>query len=379
MPILDAVLPGGKQLAQVGSVLGLLQGDAADGALQVGLGELAALAGGEFAGDLSRGERRDREGRDSRRSEMDRDAPGKRAPGRLPLVREMVEDRLGEAAAIIVARADEKDLGRGSVSHFRSHAGYPPGRQIETRSRRGHLRAGSEGSLRNLENRNRFCFACADDYRRRMRILVIGASRGIGLATVRKALAEGHVVTAFMRPTSTMVLADPRLTILRGDILDESQLEPAVAACNAVAITLGVPPSRQPITLFSEFTGHLLAVMQRTGPRRVLAVSGIGAGDSRGHGGFLYDRIVQPLLLASNYADKERMEERLRDWSGDWLIVRPGFLTNGPETGSFDVLTDLTGVTAGKISRGDVARFLVQEMAAPTLHGQTVLLTAPRR
>ncbi|HEY0943617.1 MAG TPA: NAD(P)H-binding protein [Opitutaceae bacterium] len=211
-----------------------------------------------------------------------------------------------------------------------------------------------------------------------MRILVIGASHGIGLATTRKALAEGHVVTAFVRPSSKMTLVSPRLAVWRGDILDESHLEPAVAACEAVAITLGVPPSRKPITLFSEFTRHLLAVLWRTGPRRVLAVSGIGAGDSRGHGGFFYDRIVQPLLLSSNYADKERMEDRLRGWGGDWLVVRPGFLTNGPETGRFDVLTDMTGVKAGKISRADVARFLVQEMVAPTRRAQTVLLTAPR-
>jgi putative NADH-flavin reductase len=110
--------------------------------------------------------------------------------------------------------------------------------------------------------------------------------------------------------------------------------------------------------------------------RRLICVTGIGAGDSRGHGGFLYDRIVNPLLLKTIYQDKDRQEALIRASHTDWTMVRPGFLTNGPRTGSYRVLTDLKGVTAGRISRADVAHFMLAELAANRYLGQTPLLTS---
>jgi uncharacterized protein YbjT (DUF2867 family) len=58
----------------------------------------------------------------------------------------------------------------------------------------------------------------------------------------------------------------------------------------------------------------------------------------------------------------------------DWLIVRPGFLTNGPHTGEYQAIENLAGVTAGKISRADVADFILKQLASPTYFGKTPLL-----
>ena len=58
----------------------------------------------------------------------------------------------------------------------------------------------------------------------------------------------------------------------------------------------------------------------------------------------------------------------------DWLIVRPGFLTNGPRTGMYRVIDDLTNLTAGKISRADVADFMLKELRNPSHFGKTPLL-----
>jgi putative NADH-flavin reductase len=114
---------------------------------------------------------------------------------------------------------------------------------------------------------------------------------------------------------------------------------------------------------------------QKAPQTTLIFVTGIGAGDSRGHGGFLYDRIFQPLLLGTIYADKDREEALIKASSLQWLIVRPGFLTNGPRTGAYRVVTDLAGVTAGKISRADVADFMLNQLEAPTMFEQTPLLT----
>ena len=115
--------------------------------------------------------------------------------------------------------------------------------------------------------------------------------------------------------------------------------------------------------------------MKKSGTKRLVCVTGIGAGDSRGHGGFLYDSLFYPLLLRTVYADKDRQESLVKASDIDWVIVRPGFLTNGPLTGRYRVITDLSGVTAGRISRADVAHFILQQFVAPSHLRQTPLLT----
>ncbi|TAK84466.1 MAG: flavin reductase [Betaproteobacteria bacterium] len=133
-------------------------------------------------------------------------------------------------------------------------------------------------------------------------------------------------------------------------------------------------PWEQP-GVFAKGTARLLEAMKANAVRRLLCVTGIGAGDSRGHGGFLYDRIFFPLLLKSVYADKDRQEALIRAADLDWTIVRPGFLTSGPLTRRYRVLTDLAGVSAGRISRADVAHFMLEELAANRYLRQTPLLT----
>lgn len=208
-----------------------------------------------------------------------------------------------------------------------------------------------------------------------MNILIIGATRGIGRQVLDQALEQGHRVTVLARRPESLDLQHERLTVLRGDIGNAGSIFPAVRGQEAVIITIGIPPAWTPVHIFSEGTQHVLEAMAAHKVGRLLAVTGIGAGDSKGHGGFLYDRIFNPLLLGRIYADKDRQEAIIRQSPVAWTIVRPGFLTNGPLTGSYRVLTDLTGVTAGKISRADVAHFLLQEVVDNRYVGQTPLLT----
>ena len=110
---------------------------------------------------------------------------------------------------------------------------------------------------------------------------------------------------------------------------------------DAVLSAIGTKPGRRRICVFSEGIRNVIASMESHGIRRLVSVSGIGAGDSRGHGGFLYDRVFLPLLLKQIYGDKDRHEEIIKSSGLEWIIARPGFLTNGPFTGDYRVLTDL--------------------------------------
>ena len=106
--------------------------------------------------------------------------------------------------------------------------------------------------------------------------------------------------------------------------------------------------------------------MTRTAVHRLICISALGVGDSRGHGGFVFDRLFQPLLLGPAYKDKGRQEAAIRASSLDWIVVRPAMLTNDPPRGRVRASADLAGINGGRIARADVAQFLVEQLTNDT-------------
>jgi putative NADH-flavin reductase len=209
-------------------------------------------------------------------------------------------------------------------------------------------------------------------------LLVIGASQGTGLETVKAALAAGHRVRALARSAASIPIDAPELEKIAGDALDPAVVAKAVAGTDAVVQSLGAPRSAQSVivatTLFSRATRILIDAMRGAGVRRLVTVTGLGAGDSRGYGGFLYDAVFFPLVLKRVYDDKDVQEQMIRASDLDWTIVRPGLLTSGPATGAARALTDPKDWGAGSVSRADVAQFLVREVFERRFVRQTPLL-----
>ncbi len=208
-----------------------------------------------------------------------------------------------------------------------------------------------------------------------MKILIVGASRGIGRQLLEQALTSGHTVTALVRAPQRLAAQHERLRVVKGDILDPASVALAMDGQDAVCCTIGVKTPWDQPGVFSQGTKNLLQAMKKSGVKRLVCVTGVGAGDSKGHGGFLYDMILRPFLFGPIYPDKDRQESMIKASDVDWTIVRPGFLTNGPLTRTYRALTDLTGITAGWISRADVAHFLLRELEAKRYLRQTPLLT----
>ena len=127
-------------------------------------------------------------------------------------------------------------------------------------------------------------------------------------------------------------------------------------------------------TLFSESTRALADAMQGAGVRRLMLVTGAGAGNSRGRINVLYDNLIFPLLLQRVYNDKDVAEDLVIKSGLDWTIVRPGLLTNKPATGRYKILNEAKDWRGGFISRADVADFLVKHLDDATLFGKTPLL-----
>jgi uncharacterized protein YbjT (DUF2867 family) len=205
-----------------------------------------------------------------------------------------------------------------------------------------------------------------------MKVLVLGATGGTGRLIVRDAMAKGHSVVALVRSTARADL--PGVDMTEGDARDEGALMRALDGCDAVISTLGTGVGFRKVTLLTVATQALVTAMTRNGVRRLVCISALGVGDSRGHGGFVFDRLFQPLLLSQAYKDKDRQEAAIRASSLDWVVVRPAMLTDDPARGSVRAVTDLAGVNGGKIARADVARFVVEQLTADTWLRRTPVL-----
>ena len=208
-----------------------------------------------------------------------------------------------------------------------------------------------------------------------MKILVLGATGGTGRLIVRDALAKGHSVVALVRSKASAPDL-PGADVVEGDARDEAALLRALNGCDAVVSSLGTGMSLYgEVTLLSVATPALVAAMTRSGVQRLVCISALGVGDSRGHGGFVFDNLFQPLLLRNAYKDKNRQEATIRASSLDWVIVRPGALNDEPARGNIRAFTDLAGVHGGKIARADVARFVVEQLTTDTWLRRTPLIS----
>ncbi|MFO1425644.1 MAG: NAD(P)H-binding protein [Steroidobacteraceae bacterium] len=222
-----------------------------------------------------------------------------------------------------------------------------------------------------------------------LRVLIIGGSSGVGRATAIRALDRGHVVMVMSRHASQMRLAYHELTKFDGDITSAPAVATAVRLANpdVIVTAISAPVTRGPVAVFSSGMRNVLTAIGPDSRVRVLAVTGVGAGDSRGHGSRGYNWVFQPLLLHTIYEDKDREEQLLSTSSARYTIVRPAeFLPDPPgdpqPAGAtaaplppYFVATRLDGVTTGRISRAQIAEYLVAAMEGELNVRETVALT----
>ncbi|WP_436261917.1 NAD(P)-dependent oxidoreductase [Mesorhizobium caraganae] len=115
--------------------------------------------------------------------------------------------------------------------------------------------------------------------------------------------------------------------------------------------------------------------LKRFGISRLITITGMGAGDSAGHGGFLFDNMIFAMLLRNVYVDKNRQEAVIRKSDLDWTIIRPSVLNKKAGRGNVRTLTDLSGFHGGAISREDVAKFVLDQVHSDAWRHRSPLIT----
>ena len=199
-----------------------------------------------------------------------------------------------------------------------------------------------------------------------MKLVIFGATGSVGRHVVRQAVDAGHVVTTFARHDGGF---DGVAQSLRGDVLNRQDVGEAVRGQDAVIIVLGDGGKGRVRT---RGTANVIAAMREAGVRRLVCQSTLGAGDSAGNLNFFWKYIMFGLLLRRAYRDHQLQEQLVRHSGVDWTVVRPAAFTDGPETGQVrsGFGADAKGLTL-KVSRADVARFLLATLGDATWIGKT--------
>lgn len=195
-----------------------------------------------------------------------------------------------------------------------------------------------------------------------MKLLLFGATGPTGSQVAKQALERGHTVTAFVRDPAKLSIKHERLRVVTGDTTrNESAIAETVRGQDAVVSALGRRTTLNSDHLIERSLRAIVPAMERAGVRRLVLLSAFGVGDSH-HEAPLLPRIMYRLLLRDIFADKKAGEDRVRQSSLDWTFVYPVLLTDGPLTGQYRAGERLELHGMPKISRADVAHFIVTEL-----------------
>jgi len=194
-----------------------------------------------------------------------------------------------------------------------------------------------------------------------MKLVILGATGGTGLEIVRQAIERGHSVTALVRSPERLKPFWDRITIKRGDLLDSPQLEGAIKGQDAVLSAFGprVPISKTDANLLERFAVALTEAMAHAGVSRVVVESvAFLFKDSLVPPTYVFGRLFFPGIVA----DASAMEQVFAGSQLDWTMVRPPQLTDKSHTGKYRVREGHLPRFGFKISRADVADFMVKSV-----------------
>lgn len=194
-----------------------------------------------------------------------------------------------------------------------------------------------------------------------MKLGIIGGTQGVGFAAVMQALEANYIVTLLARTPEKVQINNDNLTIVQGDALNASDIEKVVAGQDAIINSLG-STSNNPDNVCTVGTRNIIAAMKKFGVRRLITVTALGVGDSRDQVPFVF-KILMNTVLRKAYADKETQEQAIRASGLEWVIVRPGGLTDDAKTGTWTVVKSGETAPSSRISRADVAAFVLSQLA----------------
>ena len=204
-----------------------------------------------------------------------------------------------------------------------------------------------------------------------MRLAIFGASGATGRHLLRLALDAGHTVTVLLRSADSVSIQHPALTAIVGRFDQPAMVESVVQGADAVISVLGARKGGAQ-TICSDAMRSIVPAMQATNSQRLIALSAYGASETRHASWFI--RFVR-WVIADKMRDKDAMEALVRSSGTGWTLVRPPALTNGGASGRYRSGIGLTPGITGRLSRADLAAFILRTAESGAFIGQAPVVS----
>jgi len=202
---------------------------------------------------------------------------------------------------------------------------------------------------------------------------IVGGRTGLQLA--EQALNAGHFVTAVVRSPEKFTLGHKNLYVHKGDVLDLNSFNHVMKGHDVVLSTLGAT-STAPTTVYSEGVRNIIQAMNVNGVSRVIVLSALAVeiNPTMALWQRLFIKFILQPILKNMYADTLKMEYILKQARLDWTIIRPPQLTNSSVTGKYRVKVGTHLPRANKISRADLAHYMLHHLFDKSTYCNTVEL-----
>ncbi len=211
-----------------------------------------------------------------------------------------------------------------------------------------------------------------------MKIAVFGGTGEAGKVFVQTALQQGYFLKLLMRDASKVDSNQPNVEFIVGDVTNFEDVQKTVEGTDAVVSMIG-HTKNSPADLQQVFGRHLLEIMQKDGPKRLIILTGNGVfvdGDSPS----LIDKTMTKIL---KILDPNRINDGIKHVAQimgsdlDWTIVRTPLQTSQPKKDKIivgKVGTKNMGIT---ISRQNIADFILAELKNPQYIKQAPAIANP--
>jgi putative NADH-flavin reductase len=211
-----------------------------------------------------------------------------------------------------------------------------------------------------------------------MKIALFGASGATGLLLTERCLAAGYEVAALLRTPQKFPYRD-RVRVVEGNAFDAVAIRQTVEGADVVLSALGARSLRKEDVL-ERAVPLIVATMQQMGVRRIIALGSAGAEDSSldkqpAWRRWIVQNIVYNTFLKWPVASQRAQWVALSGSGLDWTMVMPPMLENSAARGTYRVDGEALPRNGSRISRSDVADFMMQQIDNPQWIAKGVYIT----
>ncbi|MBU9674221.1 SDR family oxidoreductase [Planococcus sp. CP5-4] len=201
-----------------------------------------------------------------------------------------------------------------------------------------------------------------------MKIIVFGATGGVGRSVVKQALEQGYEVTAFVRTPDKLKVTGDKLTVVQGDAFHVEQVAAAIAGHDAVVSCLGSNQGMKKSKDLRTMAKNIVAGMQQHGVKRIVYTASAGINDELpGIGGKVMMGVLKQVLI-----DHRAAVDAIQEAGLTYTIVRPMGLTNDSLSGQYRESEQGVPGKSKTIPRADVAHFILKALGDAAYENKSI-------